>query len=164
MLASALSSRFRLPLKRLRCAGTLCLSLTLCALHPSKALTEGEYWTDNSTGLAIGGFDPVSFFTQTKAQRGVADHELVWRGAYWQFSNKGNLAAFRRDPEVYAPQFGGNGALALSRGFRSAANPLVWHITQGKLYLFHSNENKMEWLAMRDVDRDQAVVNWARLK
>jgi hypothetical protein len=59
------------------------------------------------SGLAIQGFDPVAFFTDSIAVQGVPDFEASDSGAVWRFRNEGNRASFVAHPEVYGPQFGG---------------------------------------------------------
>lgn len=46
------------------------------------------------TGLAIGGYDSVAFFTDGKPMAGSVDFELRYGGAIWRFSNVSNRAAF----------------------------------------------------------------------
>ena len=135
----------------------------LCVLHPSKALTDERFWEDPATGLAIGGFDPVSFFTRTAPALGSPDFEYVWQGAAWRFSSQGNLAAFMRDPEIYAPQFGGLAAVALSRGYRTAGNPRIWIVWQSRLYLFYSRSNKDLWAGAAEDYREKAAGEWSRI-
>src|SRR5690606_40143287 len=84
--------------------------------NASKALTERSHWADNSTGLAIGGFDPVAYFAVARAVRGREGIEHGWNGGGWRFVNDGNRRAFARDPEVYAPRFGGLDPVLLARG------------------------------------------------
>jgi len=39
-----------------------------------------RFWTDPATGFAVGGYDPVSYFTPGGPRRGSADYEATWRG------------------------------------------------------------------------------------
>ena len=140
----------------------LAVSIALCVLHPSKGLTEDKFWADSATGLAIGGFDPVSYFTQSAAEEGSPEYEVHWSGSYWQFANEGNMAAFKRDPAVYAPQFGGNGTIAASRGFVAPGKPRIWHIWEGKLFFFQSTANRKAWLALSKAERQQLLDDWKK--
>lgn len=162
MTALIWSTLRTLRLNPLRYGGTLTLLIAFCALDPSKALTKDSFWADPATGLAIGGFDPVSFFTQRHPLPGSDEYEYVWNGVSWRFDNEGNMAAFVRDPEVYAPQFGGHGSLALARGHKAAGNPRLWVVSNGKLYLFYSQANRSEWVAMSEADRDVAKDVWSK--
>ena len=93
---------------------------------------------DHHTGLAIGGFDPVAYFTDGAATPGTDEFECILAGAVWRFRNQGNRAAFMADPEVYMPRFGGYDPVAVARGVAVAGNPRLWLIAGERLYLFHT--------------------------
>ena len=44
-----------------------------------------------------------------------AEFELNLEGSVWRFNNEGNRGAFEKNPEVYAPQFGGYDPVAIGR-------------------------------------------------
>ena len=92
---------------------------------------------DWHTGLAIGGYDPVAFYTEGKPVPGSADFELRYGGAIWRFSNIGNRAEFAARPDVYMPRFGGYDPLGVAHGVAVAGNPNVWLISGERLYLFY---------------------------
>src|SRR5580704_6494990 len=82
--------------------------LALAAIPPaSRAAATERIVVDWHTGLAIGGFDPVAFYTDGRSRLGSPDLELPYGGAIWRFSNIGNREAFAARPDVYMPQFGG---------------------------------------------------------
>jgi hypothetical protein len=68
-----------------------------------------------ATGLAISGFDPVAYFTDSKAVPGRPELELNLKGVVWRFRSEGNRAAFQLAPDAYAPRFGGYDPVAISR-------------------------------------------------
>ena len=78
------------------------------------------------SGLAIEGFDPVAYFTDSLARPGVGDFEAREAGAVWRFRNEGNRASFVAHPEIYGPQFGGYDPVDLGRGVTYAGNPRFW--------------------------------------
>ena len=78
---------------------------------------------DWHTGLAIGGYDPVAFFTDGKPLLGKADIEFAYGGAIWRFRNVGNRDAFAAHPEIYRPQFGGYDPLGVAHGVAVPGNP-----------------------------------------
>lgn len=78
---------------------------------------------DRYTGLAIGGFDPVSYFTDARPMAGQPGFEVSEAGAVWRFRNEGNRAFFLAHPEIYGPQFGGYDPTDLARGVPLAGNP-----------------------------------------
>ena len=103
----------------------------------SRAAATERIVVDWHTGLAIGGFDPVAFFTDGKPIAGSADLELRYGGVVWRFINIGNRAAFAARPDVYMPQYGGYDPLGVARGLAVAGNPNVWLIANERLFLFY---------------------------
>ncbi|MHA7871193.1 MAG: YHS domain-containing (seleno)protein [Hyphococcus sp.] len=95
---------------------------------------------DHETGVAISGFDPVSYFHEGQPQRGQPDLKAVYHGAVFLFSNVDHLRAFQRAPEQYAPAFGGHDPEAVATGSYLPANPLQWTIYENRLYLSANEE------------------------
>jgi hypothetical protein len=126
--------------KRL-CAGfaaAVAALVTLSAGSPaSKAATTERLVVDWHTGLAIGGYDPVAFFTDGRPLAGSANFEFPYAGAIWRFRNAGNRDAFAAQPDIYMPKFGGYDPIGVTRGVAVAGNPNVWLIAGERLYLFY---------------------------
>lgn len=115
-----------------------CLLVALpISLSASRAATTERIVVDWHTGLAIGGYDPVAFYTDSKPVLGSPNVELQYAGATWRFRNTGNRDAFSARPDVYMPQFGGYDPIGISRGVAVAGNPGLWLITGGRLFLFY---------------------------
>ncbi|MEP5622360.1 MAG: YHS domain-containing (seleno)protein [Hyphomicrobiales bacterium] len=120
----------------------LCLSLIIGAIAcvcagPGVARPE-LFVPDPITGYAIAGNDPVSYFIDGYPRKGNRDNALQWGGAEWVFTNEGNMAAFKKHPEAYAPLFAGCGGYALSGGFAAAGNPFIYAVVDGRLMFFHT--------------------------
>ena len=103
----------------------------------------GEQYVDE-TGFAVSGYDPVAFFnleqapvgeTQPKAVPGKASITADYNGAKWAFASEENRDQFLANPEKYAPQFDGHCAYGIAQGGKVPANPNLWRIVDGKLYL-----------------------------
>ena len=92
-------------------------------------------WNATDQGVAISGYDAVAYFTEGKAVQGTSEFEHVWQDATWHFSSAEHRDLFASDPERYAPEFGGFCALAMSYGTVAKADPEMWAIVEGKLYL-----------------------------
>jgi YHS domain-containing protein len=116
--------------------------------------------TDPNSGLAIYGFDAVAYFTDQKAIKGKYVYEYVWKDVSWLFASEANKVVFEKDPEVYAPEFGGHGALAMARGYVATGNPEIWAIYQNRLYFFYSYTNRAAWAQAVDQHVDRAQENW----
>ena len=103
----------------------------------------GTQYVDE-TGYAVSGYDTVAFFsleqspvgsTQPKAVPGKASITAEWNGAKWAFASVANRDTFLANPEKYAPAYDGHCAYGLAQGGKVPANPNLWRIVDGKLYL-----------------------------
>lgn len=113
-----------------------------------------------SDGLAARGYDVTAYFTQGKAVRGSAKHELMLRGATWRFASAEAQARFQADPAAYAPQFGGYCAWAVSQGYIASGDPDQWKIVNGKLYLNFNARAKELWEADQADAIKRGHANW----
>lgn len=86
-------------------------------------------------GVAIKGYDPVAYFTMSKAYKGKPEITYEWRGATWRFVNEEHRAMFAENPEKYAPEYGGYCAWAVSRGSTADIDPQAWVIHDDRLFL-----------------------------
>ena len=102
---------------------------------------------DAQTGLALSGLDPVSYHLPEGPRAGRAEHQLVWAGVAWRFAGAANRAAFAADPASFAPQIGGYDAEAASRGRLVDADPAVFALRDGRLYLFRTEAARSLFLA-----------------
>ncbi len=106
---------------------------------------EPPVFTGLVAGVAVGGYDPVAYFTQGKPVKGSADVTTSYEGATWRFASAENRAAFQADPVKYAPQFGGYCAYAVALGHTAKAEPDAWTIHDGKLYLNYDKSVQALW-------------------
>lgn len=120
--------------------------------------------TFTTDGIAIRGYDPVAYFTESAPVKGNKDYTYSWNGAVWQFKNQENLSAFKANPEKYAPQFGGFCAYGVSENHKSPTEPDAFTIVNDKLYLNYNVKVKQLWLKDRDARIEKAISNWATLK
>lgn len=119
--------------------------------------------TNPLTGVAIYGMDPVSYFTEPEPLQGRADIEYVWQNVPWHFATAANRDVFKGSPEIYAPQFGGHGAMGMARGYVSDSDPAIYTVFKQRLYLFYSAANREAFLLAPDEAAIAAEANWARL-
>ena len=118
----------------------------------------------NSSGVAIRGFDPVSFFTEEDAIKGSIDHELKTDHGLWRFETDANLQRFKAAPEEFMPQFGGYCADGIARGFKRGSDPTVWVMVRGKLYMHYSIAVQNVWAEDIRGNIGLANENWPKLK
>jgi YHS domain-containing protein len=89
----------------------------------------------STSGVAVNGYDVVSYFTELKPVRGSKEHSFKWKDTEWMFSSSKNLELFKSDPEKYAPQFGGYCAFGTAEGHTAPTKPDAWTVVDDKLYL-----------------------------
>jgi YHS domain-containing protein len=142
------------------------LSLWLAASSSVFALSSSvvtRIVTNPLTGIAIDGFDPVSYFTEDEPKQGVPDHEYIWSGVSWYFASAANREIFVRNPEIYGPQFGGHCAMSLARGYLSDGNPRVYLVVGQRLYLFYSGGNRDAFVMSPSEALEEAKARWPNL-
>ena len=124
----------------------LVLAALVLALWAAPASAkEDPIYTSTFSDLAVSGYDAVAYFTEGNPVEGRSDHEFEWSGATWRFASAENLAAFKADPEAFAPQYGGYCAWAVSQGYTASTDPTAWRIVEGKLYLNYSHGVQSQW-------------------
>ncbi len=122
-----------------------------------------KHWTDPATGIALGGIDPIAYFELQTLETGSEEYEFEWQGVSWRFMSKGNMQAFARSPQLYAPVFAGFDAYAVSQGILSEGLPSIWAISEGRLYLFHTPVNRHLWFENMEQLKPVVRKNWRRL-
>ena len=114
--------------------------------------------------VAIKGYDTVAYFTEGRPTMGKSEFSYSWNDVEWHFASAANRDLFSKDPDKYAPQFGGFCANGLSQGKKVVADPTAWTIVDGKLYLKFSEGARDRWRADQATKIKQAEVNWANPK
>lgn len=98
---------------------------------------------DEEPELAIGGYDPTLYFAGGQPKPGMPSINYVFEGQLYYFATYESRAAFMADPMAYAPQYAGHCAFAMSQHHTVRADPSVFAVQDGKLFLFE-NEMKLE--------------------
>jgi hypothetical protein len=81
----------------------------------------------------------------------------------WHFASEANRDIFLRAPDIYAPQFGGHGAMGVARGYVADSDPRIYTLFKQRLYLFYSAANREAFLLAPDAAAQQAETQWERL-
>ena len=117
----------------------------------------------SSDGVAIEGYDPVAYFTDSKPVKGSSQYTYRWQGAIWHFASAQHRDAFAKSPESYAPQYGGYCAYGVSQGHTAPVDPAAWKIINGKLYLNYNREVQGLFLKDPAAEIEKADQNWPKL-
>jgi YHS domain-containing protein len=115
------------------------------------------------SGVAVGGYDPVAYFTVGKPVKGRDDITLQHEGATWRFANVENRDAFKADPQKFAPQYGGYCAWAVAEGYTAKGDPEAWRIADGKLYLNYNKSVQKTWEKDIPANVRRADGNWPKV-
>lgn len=134
---------------------SLCCPLMLSAIEP--------YYTDNAEKLALEGYDAVSYFNAQSPQMGNPMFQLQWSGVKWRFVNKQNMEQFQKNPQAFAPQYGGYCPHAIAWGKSAGGVPQIWTIENGKLYMLCSYDGLQSWVEEGKEIRDRADKNWHQM-
>jgi YHS domain-containing protein len=117
----------------------------------------------DSNGVILKGYDPVAYFTQNKAVKGSPKYQSTYEGAIYYFSSAADLAAFKKDPAKYAPQYGGFCANSVKNKRLKDSDPTVFFIVKGKLYVCSSPAAEKEFRVRSLEDIIIADRNWYQL-
>ena len=118
-------------------------------------------------GLAIQGYDPVSYFEDAKAVKGSAKFAVTYKKVIYNFSSEKNKQLFLKNPSHYEPQYGGWCAYAVGKSAEKVAiNPSTFKIVDEKLYLFYNaffNNTLKDWNKNEVNLKLKANENWTKM-
>ncbi len=120
-----------------------------------------------SNGLAINGYDPVTYFAPGGPVKGNKETALVQEGVTYYFSSDANRKAFAASPAKYEPQYGGWCAYAMGNdGSKVEVDPKTYKILDGKLYLFYNKwltNTLKSWNKTESALKTNADNNWTKI-
>lgn len=137
---------------------------SIATFAQTDALRQKHYNLDD--GLAIEGYDPVSYFDGKPAE-GKNNLTYSYKGVIYRFSNQGNLAKFKSAPGKYEPAYGGWCAYAMGEnGEKVKVDPETYKIVDGKLYLFYNfwaNNTLEKWNKNEPKLKEAGDRNWSKI-
>ena len=139
------------------------LAVAVPVVRARAGITE-RVFVDPVSGVAILGFDPVSYFIDGRAEPGRVEYEAAYAQTVWRFTSAGNRAAFLRDPDVYMPAFGGYDGQAMLRGKPVDSDPVMFAIVRQRLILFRTAEGRAAFLSQGEEALDAAEAKWQELR
>lgn len=141
-------------------AGVVVALAAVTLLQDTLAAVAPPLYTGIVKGVAVGGYDPVTYFTDGKPVKGSKDLTTEYKGATWRFASAANRDAFQADPAKYAPQYGGYCAYAVSKGSTAKGDPQAWTVHGGKLYLNFDKRVRATWAKDIPGNVKKADANW----
>ncbi|MFT7031818.1 MAG: YHS domain-containing protein [Cyclobacteriaceae bacterium] len=116
---------------------------------------------------AIQGYDPVSYFSENRAEKGSKHFQSESGGATYWFKNQENKNLFQNNQTKYTPIYGGWCAYAMGiNGDKVKIDPDSFKIIDGKLYLFYNFyfTNTLEkWNEDEASFKKIADLNWSKI-
>jgi len=117
----------------------------------------------DKAGVAIQGYDPVAFFTDSKPVKGKPEFPARHNGALYYFASKEHRELFKGDPAKYEPVFGGYCAYGVSHGSRAPVKIEAWQIVNGRLLMQYDLGVKDEFNKDQQGTLKKADQNWPGL-
>ncbi|KAA3624927.1 MAG: hypothetical protein DWQ08_09830 [Proteobacteria bacterium] len=138
--------------------------VTMVFALPALVFAAGPEVNVDSNGVAIHGHDPVAYFEQGAAVKGVPEYRHEFQGAVYHFSGAKSRDTFAANPEKYVPEFGGYCAMGTVMGKKLDVDPNSWRIVDGKLYLNVNADVQKRWLSDVEKHIAQAEAKWPELR
>lgn len=143
--------------------GLLAVFVGLSLFTAVAPVSADEAVNQNWFGVAIKGYDTVAYFAEGRPMKGSSDFEVEWQGAKWRFANGEHRDRFEKDPEAYAPRYGGYCAGGMALGRKASIDPEAWVIVDGKLYLNYSKNDRDTFASDPKPKISEADENWKAL-
>jgi len=117
----------------------------------------------DDSGVALAGYDPVSYFADHKPAKGDPKIEATFNGGLYHFVSQEHREIFEKTPAHYVPAYGGYCGYAASIGKVRPIDPALWSIVDDTLILQHSKGAVELW--EKDVPDNKAKADklWPRL-
>jgi YHS domain-containing protein len=114
--------------------------------------------------VGVQGYDLVSYHTGSKPLPGNGNHVATYNGVNYLFANAQNKQTFEKNPGRYLPAYGGYCAYGVAVGKKFIADPTVWEVVDGQLYLNLDNKIKGIWSKDITGNISKADTNWTTIK
>ncbi|NJK88892.1 MAG: YHS domain-containing protein [Myxococcales bacterium] len=112
----------------------------------------------------IGGYDPVSYHGEGGPVRGSGMFTSVHEGQTYLFANEENKKRFDAAPAKFAPAYGGWCAYGVAVGKKFHADPTVYAIIDGRVYLNLNKDIQAKWESGRAEHLTKSEANWPKIR
>ncbi len=154
-------------MKKILTYSILFLGLVLCSFSQNDQLRKLNFNIDKQ-GIAIKGYDPVSYIDKGEAMEGNSKWSFNYKGIVYYFSSERNRDLFKSNPEKYEPEYGGWCAYAMGNtGEKVEIDPKTFKIINGKTYLFYNfyfTNTLKSWNKDEAGLKTKADANWKKIK
>lgn len=115
---------------------------------------------DSHAKIALQAYDPVAFFTDSKATKGSPFISAAHKGYTYFFASEEHKATFEKTPEKYLPAYGGYCAFGLSIGKLFPVEIDTWEIVDSRLVLQYNQDIKKKFSEDKAANFKKAEMNW----
>ncbi|PKG97124.1 YHS domain-containing (seleno)protein [Paraglaciecola sp. MB-3u-78] len=115
---------------------------------------------ESEVPLAVEGYDILTYFNINGAKKGSDKYQAVYKGKRYIFSSLLNQERFANDPNKYLPQYEAYCAHSLTMGKEMLANPAIYTLEEGKLYMFSTLAARDAWNTNVEKNRQLANTKW----
>ncbi len=147
-------------------ASLLLLPIATMSAQAAQVQSVQERFDTLGMGVALGGFDPVSYFPEGggKAEKGFVKRDLKYNGITYRFASDENRERFRANPDKYLPAYNGWCAWAMAElNAKVDVEPTSYQVYNGKLYVFYDHatlNTRALWLKDPEGMLAKANANW----
>jgi YHS domain-containing protein len=120
--------------------------------------------TKTATRVALDGYDPVAYFTDAHPVKGSSAFSFSFDEVVYYFASAEHQKMFSADPDRYAPQYSGYCTVGVSMGKKAEADPQVWAISNGRLFVFFNQNGHAVFAEDSAGIIVKANTNWSALK
>ncbi len=119
----------------------------------------------DSQGIILKGYDVIAYFKQGKPVKGNPAFESTYQGATYLFASSADKSDFDKDPQKYAPQYGGFCSYGVAMGVLASLEdrPESFAVYRGKLYICGNQEALKAFKSNIDSNIEKADSNWRML-
>ncbi len=113
--------------------------------------------------VAISGYDPVAFFTDSRPVNGSPAITATHGGATYFFAKEEHRKLFEQNPGKYVPQYGGYCAFGAAHGALFPVDISTWQVRNGKLFFNLNADVLKKFNADFQTNVAKADKNWPEL-
>jgi len=114
--------------------------------------------------VGASGYDVVAYHTEGEARRGSGFHVAEHEGVTYAFASEENAERFKANPERYVPAYGGYCAYGAALGKKFVADPEVFEVVDGRLFLNLDRDIQAKWNEDQAGHIAKADANWPRIE
>lgn len=114
----------------------------------------------DANSVILKGYDAVAYQTQGAPIEGSTEFTAVHNGAIYRFANAENRDTFNKNPEKYAPAFGGYCAMGVVFSRKFDVEPTAFRVVDGTLYMNLNEKVQSRWVKDIPGNIQRAEANW----